>query len=123
MAKVLLINIDDKKVIKIKNICRKLYFGYDEIEKTDFGHTLGYLLGLSDNASVTPGEDFDDEMLYLVDIDGGMLNIFLSQLRKEKATVPLKAIKTDTNTGFSVYALFRELSAERDAIARGTQAH
>lgn len=123
MAKVLLINIDDKKGIRIKNICRKLYFGYDDIEKADFGHTLGYLLGESDDDSVTAGEDFDDEMLYLVDIDGGMLNIFLAQLRKEKATVPLKAVRTDTNTGFSVYALHRELSAERDAIARGTQAH
>lgn len=123
MAKVLLFNIDDSKGIKIKNLCRKLYFQSEDVKKEQFGHTLGYLLGLSEDDSIKPGEDFDGEMLYLADVDGGMLNIFLTQLRLKKAPVALKAVKTDTNMQFTAYELYRELSAERDAIARGTQAH
>ena len=123
MAKVLLFNISDPKAIKIKNLCRKLYFESEQIEKDRFGETLGRLLGQSDDTGSSDGEDFDEEMLYLADIDGGMLNIFLAQLRRQKTPVALKAVKTDTNAAFSVYELYRELSAERNAIARGTQAH
>lgn len=123
MAKVLLFNIGDRKGIGIKNLCRKLYFESQDVEKEQFGNKLGYLLGLTDDDSLTPGEDFDGEMLYLVDIDGGMLNIFLRQLRLKKLPVALKAVKTDSNIGFTAYELYRELSAEHDAIARGTQAH
>lgn len=123
MPKVLLFNIDDGKGIKIKNLCRKLYIETQDVEKAQFGHKLGYLLGLSEDPAHTAGEDFDDEMLYLFDIDGGMLNILLSQLRLKKVPVALKAVKTDTNLGFTAYELFRELSAEREAIARNMRAH
>lgn len=123
MAKVLLFNIDDSKGIKIKNLCRKLYIETQDVEKAQFGNKLGYLLGLSKDPAVTDGTDFDDEMLYLVDIDGGMLNILLSQLRLKKAPVALKAVKTDTNISFTAYELYREISAEREAIAKGMQAH
>ncbi len=123
MAKVLLFNIEDRKGIGIKNLCRKLYIESQDVAKDQFGHKLGYLIGLTDDDTQTVGEDFDGEMLYLVDIDGGMLSIFLRQLRLKKLPVALKAVKTDTNVTFTAYELYRELSAERDAIARGTQAH
>lgn len=123
MPKVLLFNIDDSKGIRIKNLCRKLYFESQDIEKDRFGCKLSFLLGLSDDDSTADGADFDEEMLYLSGIDGGMLNIFLSQLRRVKAPVGLKAVQTDTNMGFTAFELYRELSAEREAIARGQQAH
>ena len=123
MPKVLLFNIDDPKGIKIKNLCRKLYFESEDVEKARFGHKLGYLLGLNEDNSLADGADFDEEMLYLVDIDGGMLSIFLTQLRLKKVPVALKAVKTDTNMGFTAYELYREIAAEREAIAKGAQAH
>ena len=52
-----------------------------------------------------------------------MLNLFLDQLRRKKLSVPLKAIQTDRNIGFTSRELYRELCAERDAIARGTTQH
>ena len=123
MSKVLLFNIADPKGIRIKNLCRKLYIETEDIEKDRFGYPLGYLLGVSADGAVRHGEDFDDEMLYLVDIDGGMLDVLLAQLRRQKTPVALKAIKTDTNVTFTAYELYRELSAEREALARGMQAH
>jgi hypothetical protein len=123
MAKVLLFNIGDDKGIKIKNLCRKLYISAQDVEKAEFGCRLGYLLGAGEDDTVSAGEDFDDEMLYLSGIDGGMLNIFLSQLRLKKVPVALKAICTETNINYTAYELFRELSAEREALSRGMQAH
>ena len=52
-----------------------------------------------------------------------MLNLFLDQLRRNKLIIPLKAIETETNFGFTSYELYRELSAEREAIMKGTQYH
>lgn len=123
MAKVLLFNIEGSKGIRIKNLCRKLYFESQDVEKSQFGCKLAALIGLSDDKRISSGEDFDEEMMYLADIDGGMLDIFLSQLRRIKAPVTLKAVKTSVNMEFTAYELYRELSAERAAIARGTQAH
>lgn len=123
MATVLLFNIDDNKGIRIKNLCRRLYFECRDVEKSDFGRTMGYLLSEDGDPAVREGADFDEEMLYLADIDGGMLSIFLAQLRRIKAPVALKAVRTDTNAGFTACELYRELSAERDAIANGGTFH
>ncbi len=123
MAKVLLFNIRDSKGVKIKNLCRKLYIESQDVEKSQFGNKLGFLLELSNDDSRADNADFDEEMLYLVDIDGGMLNIFLSQLRRIKAPVALKAVKTDTNLTYTAAQLYREISAEREALSRGSQAH
>ena len=47
----------------------------------------------------------------------------LPRLRRKKLSVPLKAIQTDRNIVFTSRELYRELCAEREAIARGTTQH
>ena len=123
MSEILIYNLSPEKDAKLKMLCRKLYIGARSVEKAEYGYTLARLLGLSKDEAVKPGEDFDDEMLYLAGLPGGMLNLFLDQLRRQKLTVPLKAVQTDANLRFTSYELYRELSAEREAIARGTQYH
>lgn len=123
MPEILTYNLAPEKDAKIKMLCRKLNISARTVEKDEYGCTLGYLLGLSQDASVREGEDFDGEMLYLAGLNGGMLQILLDQLRRKKLTVPLKAVQTPVNLGFTSYELYRELSAEREAIAKGTQAH
>ena len=123
MPTVLMYNIESKKAAGIKLLCSTLGFEYRMIEAGDFGRPIAALLGLSDSGDNKPDSVFGDELLYLADIDGGMLDIFLFQLRKRRLTVPLKAVKTDTNVGFTSYELWRELSAERGAIQKGTVAH
>ena len=123
MAEVLMYNIENKKAAGIKLLCSTLGFGYRAVEPEDFGKKLGFLLGVTDDGAALPDSDFSEELLYLADIDGGMLDIFLFQLRKRKLSVALKAIKTDTNLGFTSYELFRELSAEREALKNGITAH
>lgn len=123
MPEVFLYNIEPKKAAGIKLLCSALGVGYRAIDPADFGRPIAVLLGLSDSELVQPDASFEEEMLYLSEIDGGMLDILLSQLRKRKLTVALKAMRTPTNVGFTSFELYRELSAEREAIRQGTVAH
>lgn len=123
MSEIFLYNLSPQKEMRVKMLCRRLLIGARSIEKDEYGYTLSYLLGLSQDATAKDGEDFDDEMLYITGLNGGMFHLFLDQLRREKLSVPLKAVQTDTNIGFTSFDLHRELCAEREAIAKGIQAH
>ena len=90
MSKVLIYNLPPEKDAKVKMLCRKFGFDSRSIEKAEYGYTLGYLLGLSEDDSVRDGEDFEEEMLYIAELRGGMLNLFLDQLRRKKLSVPLR---------------------------------
>ena len=123
MSKVLIYNIPPEKDAKIKMLCRKFGLDSRSVDKAEYGYTLSYLLGLSQDDTIKDGEDFEEEMLYISELRGGMLNLFLDQLRRRKLSVPLKAIQTEMNIGFTSRELYRELCAERDALARGTKQH
>lgn len=123
MSEVLLYNIENKKELKIKTLCHRLNIGFRTVSKEEFGYTIAYLLGLSPDDSQRIGEDFSEEMLLLCDIEGRMLTLFLTLMRKQKTSVELKAVRTETNVRYTSYDLYQALSQERDAIRRGTTAH
>ena len=123
MAEVLMFNIEKSKAAKIKMLCRKFFVEATEVSKEDFGCKISCLLGFSENREGSVDSDFSEEMLYFADINGGVLSILLDQLRRKKTPVALKAVKTDVNVDFTPYELYREISAEREAITRGESAH
>lgn len=123
MSEVLIYNLTPERDAKLKMLCRKFGIGSRSVDKSEYGYSLGYLLGITEDDAVKDGEDFDEEMLYIAGIRGGMLNLFIDQLRRQKLIIPLKAIQTDTNVGFTSRELYRELSAEREAIAKGRTQH
>lgn len=123
MAQVLLFNIESKKAIKIKMLCRKFFIEATDVSKEDFGCTISFLLRLSSDRGAVNHADFSEEMLYFADINNGFLSVFLDQLRRQKITVSLKAVKTESNVHFTAYQLYKELAAEREAIAGGKSAH
>ena len=125
MAKILLYNCNPAKAAKLKMLCRNFFIDAQEVDKADFGKPIAVLLG-EDAGNAEQSEktaDFDEEMLYFADINGGFLSILLDQLRRKKLNVALKAVKTETNVQFTSYELYRELSAEREAIQSGRTAH
>lgn len=123
MPELLMYNIEKRKSIEIKNLCRKLNIGYSDVEKSDYGLTLESLLGLSGNVSTSEAVDFNEEMLLIVDFGDGLLNLFLSLLRKKKCTVELKAVLTETNKKFTSYELYNEISKEHKAMQKGEKFH
>ena len=123
MSEILMYNIAPKKSAGIKLLCSQLGIGYRAVEPGDFGLPIGCLLGISERIEPKPDSSFDDELLFLVDIQGDMFGIFLNMLRKRGLSVALKAVKTDTNIGFTSYELITELKAEHEAIQRGMTAH
>ncbi|MBQ3284394.1 MAG: DUF3783 domain-containing protein [Ruminococcus sp.] len=123
MSEILIYNLDSQKDAKLKMLCRKMNIGTRSIDKSKYGCTLGYLLGLSQDGSMRESKDFDEEMLYIAGLQGGMLHLFLDQLRRNKLTIPLKAVQTETNIGFTSYELYRELCAEREAFRKGAPYH
>lgn len=106
-------------------LCRNFFIETQEVEKADFGKPIAALLGeaTDEAAQAERSMDFDEEMLYFADINGGFLSILLDQLRRKKLTVALKAVKTETNVRFTSYELYRELCAEREAIQSGRTEH
>lgn len=123
MSKVLIYNLTPEREAKLKMMCRQFGIEGRTIEKDEYGYPLGYLLGLSQDDAVKDGDDFDEEMLYIAGLRGGMLNLFLDLLRRKKLIVPLKAVQTETNVGFTSRELYRELCAEREAFMKGRQQH
>ena len=123
MPQLLLYNIEKRKSIEIKNLCRKLNISYSDVDKSDYSLTLERLLKLTDECQKGEGEDFNEEMLLLADFGEGILNLFLSLLRKKKCTVALKAVLTDTNRKFTSYELFNEISQEHKAMQKGEKFH
>lgn len=122
MSEILIYNLSPQAQAKLKMLCRKMNIGARIVEKSEYGYLLSYLLGLSDEAAVE-AEDFDEPMLYIAGLRGGMLNLFLDQLRRNKLIIPLKAIQTETNLSFTSSGLYRELCAEREAFMKGRTAH
>ena len=62
-------------------------------------------------------------MLYFAGFERGIFGIFLDQLKRQRANVALKAVQTEANVNFTAFELYKEISAEREAMARGTSAH
>ena len=62
-------------------------------------------------------EPFEGEMLILCSLNGSKAGNLLSALKRFRLFFPLKAVATPTNIHWQAPQLYRELSAEREAIA------
>ena len=122
MAQVLLFNIPEEKRGRIFVLLLKLGAACRVVPPEDFGRTLGALTGRPGFAAPPEGEDappFSGEMLVLDGLSRGQLDALLSGLRRTKATVALKAVVTEQNLQWTPAALYRELSAEHEAMHGG----
>ena len=117
MGEVFLYNIKGAKAARIKMLCSKLYIGTRDIEPELFGLKISCLLGEEADGEAAENSLFTDEMLYISGVPAPLMSIFLDALRKQKTPVALKAVQTDDNVRFTSYELYKELCAERDALA------
>ena len=118
MAQVLLFNIAPDKRRKIRFLLLKLGLGCREIPPEEQGNTIGRLAGHADGergADADPAP-FSGEMLVMDGLDSAQFRALLDGLRSERAAVALKAVVTEQNRLWSAARLFRELSAEHEAM-------
>lgn len=121
MAMVLLYNLrDTDKRMKLKLCLYRQGLRCLDVAPEDFGHPVGYLLGLAGYGPGEADEGFEDEMLVMHDLSRGQFSALLDALRQEHVPVALKAVVTETNAAWSSSRLRRELAAEHAAMRAKT---
>ncbi|MBO4382886.1 MAG: DUF3783 domain-containing protein [Clostridia bacterium] len=128
--RVLAFNVADERLEALKTICETLDISLANFLAAEcpeaFSLTLGDLLerGAGSIAEeLTPEEKlavnaltFPEEMIYLADLPGDLLDAFLMELRKTDLRVPLKAVATPTNASWKPMSLKLELMEEHAAM-------
>ena len=117
---VLLFHVSAPKVKVIHVLAQKLDLRIVDVPESRQGCRIGDLFAArgGDCPARTP---FTEEMLVL-DLPGTLLNFFLQGLRRQHASVALKAAHTATNNDWRADKLYQELCREREAFRHGTTA-
>lgn len=121
MTNILLFNIQNtEKRRKIRTIAAMLRLSCREVLPEEFGRTVGELAGLEDIPSAAEGtaEAFTDEMLVMNGLTGAVFQQFLNQLRRQRATVTLKAVVTEHNAGWTCAELHKAIRSEHEAMKK-----
>lgn len=125
MAQVLLFNITGEKRKKIRFLLLKLGIPLREVPAEDCGRRLGELAGREgfapETAPEVPAEDaapFREEMLVMDALEQRQFHALLDGLRRDRASVALKAVLTEHNVHWTAARLRRELAAENEALRR-----
>ena len=112
MSRILLYNIHGDKLAKIRAAASLLGLTLIEVSEEEFSHPIGYVLGYEDFTPSETAESFPDEMLVMETLTSPLLDA----MRRNGATVALKAVVTEQNQGWSGAALCRELRREHEAM-------
>lgn len=120
MAQILLFNIGAGKLRSIRVLALRLGIGCRVVAPEDFSKTLGDISG-REGFAVPAGEPadaapFTGEMLVMDGLSSAQFHGLLDGLRRERAAVALKAVVTEQNLQWSAARLYRELSAEHEAM-------
>ena len=123
MTGVLLYNLPKEKLAKIRFVLLKLGLEGRVVSPEDYALPLGALAGIEgfpvpSEAAEASQESFSGEMLVMCGLSAAQFSAFLTALRQNRCTVPLKAVLTETNAAWDSYRLHRELQAEHEALQR-----
>ena len=120
----LMYNLDNDKGTRRRLLCMKLHIRFRSVTPSEYGQPVGALAGFCPSEPDAPAPAFDDEMLVMVNFDGGLLNRFLQQIRAAHIPpVALKAMLTPTNLTWSSARLHDEIRSEHEAMQQNRRAH
>jgi len=135
MARVLLYNFrEDARRKKIKALLFRTGVPIREVQPSEQGCPLGVLTGAvteqtepseeispaEEKLTVTAKEPFSEEMIVMHGLSRFQFNTLLDGMKREGVRVPLKAVTTESNLGWSSARLYRELKEEHRALSEGT---
>lgn len=118
-------NVSASKLPKLRMACMSAAVLLQVIPSESFPQPLGALCGLMAPQADLPAPEapFTGEMLVMANLSRPQAERLLSALRQSKQRFPLKAVLTPTNVHWDCAKLYQELTAEREAIARGETDH
>lgn len=123
MAQILLFNIGADKLRRIRPLALRLGLGCRCVAPEDFSRPLGALCG-REGFEAQAGEEsaapFTAEMLVMDGLSPAQFHGLLDGLRRERATIALKAVVTEANLAWAAARLQRELAAEHEAMKKAT---
>lgn len=120
----LLYNLDAPAAAALKVLCRKHRIQWREVAPEDYGAALGGLVGLPAGAAeapAAPAMPFRDPMLVMSNLLRPQFDALLRDMRAQGVRIPLKAVLTPANVGWSSFRLHDELVREHEAMAQGRQ--
>lgn len=113
-----------KRLSRVRVIAMRLGFRVRAVEKWEYLQPIGSFTGdCGSFESFYDGEDFPEELLIMAHFPQSLFSRFLQELRAAQLVVPLKCVLTESNRGWNMLELHRELCAERDALTQERSAH
>ena len=104
--------------VRLALLCRRYGLALRPVEAGETGCTVGQLLGVEKKGRTpAPLPAADLPAALVMSGLGNRLDSFVDQLKAQGVAIPLKAIVTPTNRGWSFGALLAELCREREALA------
>lgn len=122
---VLAFNINEESLSKLRFACARAGALVRPVAPEEYALPLGTLCGLTPPLEETPAPvmPFTDEMLLMANFTSPQVNRLLAAMKQLRLhPIALKAVLTPTNVEWDCARLHEELSAERDAFARGEKA-
>ena len=113
------------KAAKLKGVLIRMGIRIKNITPEQTGQTVGYLAGFdereTEEGTVLP--ELEEEMLVMKNFTNRRIDELLAGLRRAGVPkVELKAVVTETNCGWTFYALYEELKKEREAMTKKDEA-
>ncbi len=118
-------NLSPAKKGKLAVVCTRAGIRLTPVPAERFGLTVGQILVGEEGPAPLPEEEaFSGEMAVMCGFTDAAVNALYRGMKAARAPLPaLMASLTETNAGWTAGRLYRELSAEREALARGETAH
>lgn len=121
MSTLLLFNIAPPKRAKMQVIALRCGCRMQVVPPEHHGAKLEEIL--SGSAAPTGESAFSEELLVMSGLGERQMDLLLTELRRQRIPIALKAVVTPTNARWTAVELYTELCRERAAFAAGRQAH
>lgn len=117
---ILFLNVSDGKINKLKPVLGLMGIGIKTIDKAQLNDTVGYIAypeEFENNPDTGDIPEFSEEFMLICGLNSKALDTVLNLMRKNKQSIALKAMLTETNQNWSLKKLINEINAERMMIA------
>ncbi len=118
---ILAYNFSEERLSGVKRSAVAVRAVVKAVPAESFGEKIGHLIGIPgyEQEGAAPDGSFSDEMLLMSGFDSADIDMLIKALRKYGVgRVALKAIVTETNTGWSSTELYAAVKADHEEMQK-----